>query len=118
MIESMFFARMEARSLDDAAENARAVSNVLFQGNPFFQALLSLLSTVSDRLAELEVPCLYIAMFPFFVNLTLQQHQMHQRMNSVEALVATVEGHVLVLGTDRLAEIEVRCLYTPMFPFL
>lgn len=57
----MFFARMEARSLVDAAENARAVS-VLFQGNPFFQALLS---TVSDRLAELEVRCLYIAMFPF-----------------------------------------------------
>ena len=62
MMESMFFARMEARSLDDAAENACAVSNVLFQGNPFFQALLS---TVSDRLAELEVRCLYIAMFPF-----------------------------------------------------
>ena len=52
------------------------------------------------------------------MNLTLQQHQMHQRMNSVEALVATVEHHVLVLGTDRLAEIEVRCLYIPMFPFL
>ena len=52
MMESMFFARMEARSLVDAAENERAVSNVLFQGNPFFQALLS---TVSDRLAELEV---------------------------------------------------------------
>jgi hypothetical protein len=62
MMESMFFARMEARSLVDAAENARAVSNVLFQGNPFFQALLS---TVSDCLAELEVRCLYIAMFPF-----------------------------------------------------
>jgi hypothetical protein len=62
MIESMFFARMEARSLDDAAENACAVSNVLFQGNPFCQALLS---TVSDRLEELEVRCLYIAMFPF-----------------------------------------------------
>jgi hypothetical protein len=62
MMESMFFARMEARSLVEAAENARAVSNVLFQGNPFFQALLS---TVSDRLAELEVRCLYIPMFPF-----------------------------------------------------
>ena len=36
------------------------------------------------------------------MNLTLQQNQMHQRMNSVEALVATVEGHVLVLGTQFL----------------
>ena len=62
MMESMFFARMEARSLVDAAENERAVSNVLFQGNPFFQALLS---TVIDRLAELVVRWLYIAMFPF-----------------------------------------------------
>ncbi len=52
----MFFAQMEARSFDDAAENARAVSNVLFQ----------VLSTVSDRLAELEVRSLHIAMFPFF----------------------------------------------------
>jgi hypothetical protein len=36
------------------------------------------------------------------VNLTLQQNQMQQRMNSVEALVATVEGHVLVLGAQLL----------------
>ena len=55
MMESMFFAQMEARSLDDAAENARALSNVLIQ----------VLSIVSDRLADLEVRCLYIAMFPF-----------------------------------------------------
>jgi hypothetical protein len=55
MMESMFLSQMEARSFDDAAEKARAVSNVLIQ----------VLSTVSDRLAELEVRSLYIAMFPF-----------------------------------------------------
>ena len=56
MMESMFLSQMEARSFDDAAEKARAVSNVLIQ----------VLSTVSDRLAELEVRSLHIAMFPFF----------------------------------------------------
>jgi hypothetical protein len=55
MMESMFFAQMEARSLNDAAEKANVVSNVLFQ----------VLSTVSDRLAEIEVRCLDIAMFLF-----------------------------------------------------
>ena len=34
------------------------------------------------------------------MNLTLQQNQMQQRMNSVEALVSTVEGHVLELGLE------------------
>ena len=55
MMESMLLSQMESRSFDDAAEKARAVSNVLIQ----------VLSTVSDRLAELEVRSLYIAMFPF-----------------------------------------------------
>ena len=40
-------------------------------------------------------------MFPFlFHSVTSRQERMHQRMNSVEALVSTVEGHVLELGFE------------------
>ncbi len=38
--------------------------------------------------------------------ITLQQHQLHQRMNSLEALVATVEGHVLELGSQLLDRLD------------
>lgn len=59
--------------------------------------LLTLLQILLHGLGTLEVRT-HVSFL--FISVTYRQERMHQRMNSVEALVSTVEGHVLELGLE------------------